>query len=124
MINFLTLLDSTAAAADTANSSGGSSIFTLVLIYGAFFAFMWFVLIRPQRKRQKEVGKMQSELAIGQSVLTSGGLYGKVIDIVNDTIIVEFGMNKGVRIPVQRSSVASITEPELSLAKTTNEESK
>lgn len=113
MLNLLSLLEQPAA-----DAAKGSSTLFLVVIYGAFFAFMWFVLIRPQRKKQKEVGRMQSEIAIGQSVLTSGGLYGKVVDTVNDILIVEFGMNKGIRIPVQRTAVASVAEPDLTIVKT------
>ncbi|MBC7960885.1 MAG: preprotein translocase subunit YajC [Vallitaleaceae bacterium] len=114
MFNLFSLLE----AATPAKS--GSTLF-LVVIYGAFFAFMWFVLIRPQRKKQKAVGQMQSTITIGQWILTSGGLYGKVVDTVNDNLIVEFGMNKGVRVPVQRSAVASVTEPDLTVAKITEE---
>jgi preprotein translocase subunit YajC len=104
-------------AADPAAKAPGSSMM-MFLIYGGFIAFMWFVLIRPQRKKQKEISRMQNEIEIGQSVLTSGGLYGKVVDTVNDILIVEFGMNKGVRVPVQRSTVMSVAEPDLSIAKT------
>ncbi len=114
MSNLFILLES--GAADTATK--GSSTMMMFLIYGGFIAFMWFVLIRPQRKKQKEVSRMQSEIQIGQSVLTSGGLYGKVVDTVNDILIVEFGMNKGVRVPVQRSTVMSVAEPDLTLEKT------
>ncbi len=86
------------------------------IIWGGFIAFMWFFIIRPQRKKQKELAKMQDEIGVGQSILTAGGLYGKVVDTVNDILIVEFGINKGVRIPVQRSTVMSVAEPDLSLA--------
>lgn len=112
MYNLFALLGETAAPA----KSSGSTMF-LIVIYGAFFAFMYFVLIRPQRRKQKEVGRMQNEITVGQSVLISGGMYGKVVDTVNDILIVEFGMNKGVRIPVQRSAVASVAEPDLTIAK-------
>ncbi len=111
MFNFFSLLEASADA-----PAGNSTLF-LIVIYGAFFAFMWFVLIRPQRKKQKAVGVMQSSIAIGEWILTSGGLYGKVVDTVNDNLIVEFGMNKGVRIPVQRSSGAAAAEPDLSIVK-------
>lgn len=113
MFNLFSLLEGTAAAEP---KSGGSTLL-LVVVYGAFFAFMWFVLIRPQRKKQKEVARIQNEIAVGDSVLTSGGLYGKVVDTVNDVLIVEFGMNKGVRVPVQRSAVATVAEPDLTIAK-------
>lgn len=112
MSNWLYLLEANAATP----AVGGSTYY--LIIWGAFILFMWFFLIRPQRKKQKEMARMQREISVGQSVLTSGGLYGKVVDTVNDILIVEFGINKGVRIPVQRSTVMSVAEPELSLAKT------
>lgn len=111
MSNWLFLLE----AGATTSSVGGSTYY--LIIWGAFILFMWFFLIRPQRKKQKEMAKMQREIGVGQSVLTSGGLYGKVVDTVNDILIVEFGINKGVRVPVQRSTVMSVAEPDLSLAK-------
>lgn len=111
MNNLIYLLEAGATGAT------GSSTLLMFVIYGGFIAFMYFVLIRPQRKKQKEISRMQSEIEIGQSILTSGGLYGKVVDIVNDILIVEFGTNKGVRVPVQREAVASVTEPDLVQAK-------
>lgn len=112
MDQLLFLLEGSAAA-----EGGGSSTLFLVLIYGAFFAFMWFVLIRPQRKKQKDIIRMQSEITVGSSVLTAGGLYGKVVDTVNDVLVVEFGTNKSVRIPVQRSTVVSAAEPDLTVVR-------
>ena len=52
-------------------------------------AGMWFLLIAPQRKRQKELDKLQSELAIGDNVITSGGIYGRVIAIKESRITLE-----------------------------------
>lgn len=60
---------------------------------------------------------MQNEIKIGDSVLTQGGLFGTVVDSVNDVLIVEFGLNKGIRVPVQRTAVASVTPPELTVSK-------
>jgi preprotein translocase subunit YajC len=108
MGNILGLLD----AAGT--ESGGSTLF-FVVIYGAFFAFMYFVLIRPQRKRQKATDNMQRGIEVGDSIMTNGGLYGVVVDSVNDNLIIEFGTNKSVRIPVKRSAVAGVAEPNLTI---------
>lgn len=105
-----------------AETGGGSSTLVLILIYGAFFAFMWFILIRPQRKKQKEADRMQNEIKVGDPVLTSGGLYGKVVDIVNDVLMIEFGTNKSVRVPVMKGAIVAVREPELSIAKDDDEE--
>ncbi len=71
-------------------------------------AFIYFMMIRPQRKEQKRVGAMLSALAIGDSVLTTSGFYGIVIDITDDTVIVEFGNNKNCRIPMQKTAISQV----------------
>ncbi len=65
---------------------------------------------------------MQSSIETGDSVLTNGGMYGKVVDKVNDVYIVEFGTNKSVRVPVQKSAIASKSEPDMSVNKTESED--
>ena len=114
-MNVLPLLTSGAAGS-------GQAPWTLFLIYGALFAFMWFVLIRPQRRRQREAEVLQSSVEVGDPVLLAGGLYGKVVDTVNDVLIVELGTNKSVRVPVQRTAVLSKAEPDLSIVKDTEDE--
>ena len=57
--------------------------------------------MRPQKKEQKRVQLMLSELAVGDTVLTTSGFYGVVIDITDEDVIVEFGSNKNCRIPMQ-----------------------
>lgn len=69
---------------------------------------MYFIMIRPQEKEQKRMAAMLSELSVGDSVLTSSGFYGIVIDITDDTVIVEFGNNKNCRIPMQKSSISQV----------------
>ncbi|WP_320912477.1 preprotein translocase subunit YajC, partial [Eisenbergiella porci] len=76
-----------------------------VVIFGAFF---YFVMYRPQKKEQKKMNAMLSSLEIGDSILTSSGFYGIVIDITDDTVIVEFGNNKNCRIPMQKSAIAQV----------------
>ncbi len=102
-----------------AASAGGA--FSIFVIYGLIFLIFWFLIIRPQRKKQQEVDAMQDAIEVGDSVLTTGGLFGKIVDIVNDVFIVEFGTNKSVRIPVQKAAIASVREPDLSIAKETKE---
>ena len=75
-------------------------------------AFMYFLMIRPQKKEQKRVAAMLAEMSVGDVVLTTSGFYGIVIDITDDTIIVEFGSNKNCRIPMQKSAIAQIEKPD------------
>ena len=69
---------------------------------------MYFIAIRPQKKEQKRLNLMLSEMETGDSVLTSSGFYGIVIDITEDTVIVEFGNNKNCRIPMQKSAIVQV----------------
>jgi preprotein translocase subunit YajC len=96
-------------------STGGSMvmmIFWLVIM----FAVMYFLMIRPQKKEQKKKELMLSELAVGDTILTTSGFYGTVIDLSDDTVIVEFGNNKNCRIPMQREAIAAVEKPEESTA--------
>ena len=64
---------------------------------------MYFLAIRPQKKEQKRLNAMLAELAVGDSVVTTSGFYGVVIDITDEDVIVEFGSNKNCRIPMKKS---------------------
>lgn len=90
-----------------ADGGAGMGIFTVAYLV-LIVAFIYFLMIRPQKKEQKRMAAMLSTLEIGDSVLTSSGFYGVIIDITDDTVIVEFGNNKNCRIPMQKSSVAQV----------------
>lgn len=95
--------------ATTSSAYGiGGMVLWLVLI----FAFMYFMMIRPQQKETKKKNAMLSELAVGDTVLTTSGFYGSVIDIEDDTVIVEFGNNKNCRIPMQKSAISLVEKPD------------
>ncbi|MDR3838332.1 MAG: preprotein translocase subunit YajC, partial [Eubacterium sp.] len=65
-------------------------------------------MLRPQKKEQARRNEMMAKMAVGDTVLTSSGFYGTLIDITDDTVIVEFGNNKNCRIPMQRAAIAQI----------------
>ena len=93
-------------------SASAGSMIPLILMYVVVFGvFFYFVLYRPQKKEQKKTSAMLSTLEIGDCVLTTSGFYGIVIDITDDTVIVEFGNNKNCRIPMQKLSLIHISEP-------------
>lgn len=96
----------TGDAAATGTSAGGGIIMIVYLVL--IFAFFYFFMIRPQKKEQKKMAAMLSTLEIGDCVLTNSGFYGIVIDITDDTVIVEFGNNKNCRIPMQKSAIAQV----------------
>lgn len=101
------LADASAAAGASAAGWGGMIIWLVIL-----FAFMYFFMIRPQKKEQQKKTSMLSDLAVGDTVLTTSGFYGTVIDIDEDTVIVEFGSNKNCRIPMQKSAISAVEKPE------------
>ena len=82
-----------------------------VVIIGAM---MYFMAIKPQKKEQKKKNAMLSQLAIGDSILTTSGFYGMVIDINDDqgTVIVEFGNNKNCRIPMNKTAIVQVEKPD------------
>ena len=76
------------------------------------FAFMYFIAIRPQQKEKKKMQELMASIAVGDSVLTSSGFYGVIIDMTDDTVIVEFGNNKNCRIPMQKQAIVQVEKPE------------
>ena len=80
----------------------------LILFYVVIIGGFWWLLMRPQ----KRVQLMLSELAVGDTVLTTSGFYGVVIDITDEDVIVEFGSNKNCRIPMQKSAIMQVEKPE------------
>lgn len=92
--------------------SGGMATYGTLVYMIIIFALLYFFMIRPQKKQEKEKAAMLSSLAVGDTVLTSSGFYGVVIDINGDTVIVEFGYNKNCRIPMQRGAIMQIEKPE------------
>ncbi|MCI9378689.1 MAG: preprotein translocase subunit YajC [Eubacterium sp.] len=92
-------------------SEGTVSSVPMLLSLAVLFGFMYFFMIRPQQKEAKKKSAMLAELAVGDTVLTTSGFYGVVIDIADDTVIVEFGSNKNCRIPMQKDAVAAVEKP-------------
>ncbi|OUP50573.1 preprotein translocase subunit YajC [Lachnoclostridium sp. An181] len=84
----------------------------IIIVYVLLFAGLWFFLVRPQKKEQKRIQTMISSLEVGDTVLTTSGFYGVVIDITDDDVIVEFGSNKNCRIPMQKAAIAQVEKPE------------
>ena len=92
-----------AQATAGSTSMMSSPIVVLVLM----FVIMWFFMIRPQRKQQKAIEAFRNSLAAGQQVVTSGGIYGTVKEIINENgrSIVVLEVATGVKIKIDMSSV-------------------
>ena len=91
-----------------AAQGGGSMTFLIMMI--AIFAIMWFFMMRPQQKRQKEHMKMCSELAKGDEILTLGGIAGRIADLNDQYIVIEISRvdDKPVTITMQRGAVQTV----------------
>ena len=89
------------------NPAGPSGMF-IILLYVAIFAGFYFIFMRPQKKEQKRIQAMISALEVGDTVLTTSGIYGVIIDITDDDVIVEFGSNRNCRIPMQKAAIAQV----------------
>jgi preprotein translocase subunit YajC len=105
-MNLLSILLQTAPAAGGA--TGGTNNYTGILMMVLIFVVFYFFMIRPQSKRQKEVKKQREAMQVGDKVVTSGGIYGKVKEIKDSTVIIEIAEN--VRIKVDKSSVFATAE--------------
>lgn len=89
-----------------ATETGGGLLLGIWCV--AIFVFMYFVMIRPQKKQEKRQAELRESIAIGDSVLTTSGFYGMVIDVQEDIVIVEFGNNKNCRIPMQKAAIVDV----------------
>ena len=92
-------------------SGGASMVFTIVWLV-VLFGIMYFLMVRPQKKEQKRIQTMLSNMEVGDSVVTTGGFYGVVIDMTEEDVIVEFGNNKNCRIPMRKQAIAEVEKAE------------
>ncbi|MCR5321887.1 MAG: preprotein translocase subunit YajC [Lachnospiraceae bacterium] len=95
----------------TTEGVGGSSVIMLVVYVAVIGLLFYFMAIRPQKKQQKQMEALISSLEVGDSVLTTGGFYGVVIDVMDEVIVVEFGNNKNCRIPMKKTAVVEVEKP-------------
>ena len=96
-----------------ASEATGGGIGLMGIYMVALVAIFYFMLIRPQRKEQQRVSAMLSSMAVGDSVVTTSGFYGVVLDITDDVVIVEFGNNKNCRIPMKKEAIAEVEKADV-----------
>lgn len=84
-----------------------------VLYVVLLLGMLYFMAIRPQKKEKQKQQELLSSVAVGDTVLTSSGFYGVIIDMTDDTVIVEFGNNKNCRIPMQKAAIVQVEKPEV-----------
>jgi preprotein translocase subunit YajC len=100
------LLQATGSTSSGQGGFGGSSIIFMVIM----FAILYFLMIRPQQKRAKETQSMQESLQVNDKVLTSSGIYGRVVSLKPDKgiVVVEIDDTNKVRVDFQKSAIVAI----------------
>ena len=84
-----------------------------IILYIIFLgALVYFMAIRPQKEERQKQQELLASVAVGDTILTSSGFYGVIIDMTDDTVIVEFGSNKNCRIPMQKVAIVQVEKPE------------
>ena len=90
-------------AAQATSGKGGS--LSMILMMAAIFALMYFLMIRPQKKKQKEEQAMRDNLQIGDEITTIGGIVGKIVTVKDDTLIIETGADRN-RMKITRWAIS------------------
>ena len=90
----------------TSTTSGAGAMLSLVIPLAIFFLLMYFMIMRPQKKEQQRVKSMLAAMEVGDTVVTTSGFYGVLINITEEDVIVEFGNNRNCRIPMRKSAIA------------------
>ncbi|SHN24861.1 preprotein translocase subunit YajC [Cyclobacterium lianum] len=93
----------------------GSGIMGQVFLFGSIILIMYFFMIRPQQKKQKETTKFISEIKKGDHVVTVGGIHGKVFSVEGD--IVQIELDKGIKLKVEKSALSLDYSKKLNNAK-------
>lgn len=99
-MNILTFTLLQAAPAGQAPAGGGSMFWVMII---AMFVIMWFFMIRPQHKQQKELEKFRNSLKRGDKVVTAGGIYGTVDEIKDRTVLIK--VDGDVKLRVDKNSL-------------------
>jgi preprotein translocase subunit YajC len=94
------------AEAQTGAAPAASNGFTSMLLIGGMFVLMYFMIIRPQRKRQKEHQELVTNLSKGDEVVTTGGMLGKVTKVDDNYMVLE--VSNGVELKFQKVSLHAV----------------
>ena len=82
----------------------GGGMFSMIFSMGLIFFVMWFLMIRPQRKRDKQQREMRSRLEVGDEIITIGGIIGRVVSLREDSLVIETGGDRS-KIRITRAAV-------------------
>ena len=105
---FKFFLDATDAASDAATGTGGlASTLPTILMLVVMVAIFYFLLIRPQKKQEKEAQNMRDSLSVGDEITTIGGIIGEIVSIKDETITIETS-KAGTKMRLLKSAVRSV----------------
>ena len=90
------------------DASSGMGMVGAIVWMVVLFGIMYFLMLRPQKKEQKRLQAMLNDMEVGDSIVTTGGFYGVVIDMTEEDVIVEFGNYKNCRIPMRKQAIAEV----------------
>jgi len=90
------------------DGGGGTGFMSTIIMFALIFLIFYFMILRPQQKRQKERTAMLGNLKKGDKIMTNGGIYGKIINVDEKTILLEIADN--VKIKIDRSAVGSVVK--------------
>ena len=90
------------------DASSGMGMVGAIIWMVVLFGIMYFLMLRPQKKEQKRLQAMLNDMEVGDSIVTTGGFYGVIIDMTEEDVIVEFGNNKNCRIPMRKQAIAEV----------------
>ena len=94
---------------DTSQGQGGLGGIFWIFYIGLMLAMVYFMIIKPSKKQKKAQEDLRKSMEPGDSIMTTGGFYGTILDIAEDgTVIVEFGNNKNCRIPMHPNAIAEV----------------
>ena len=94
------------------DASSGMGMVGAIVWMVVLFGIMYFLMLRPQKKEQKRLQAMLNDMEVGDSIVTTGGFYGVVIDMTDEDVIVEFGNNKNCLIPMRKQAIAEVEKAE------------
>ncbi len=89
----------------------GGGLFQLLPMFAIMFMIMYFMIIRPQRKKEKMRLEMLSQIRKNDHILTTGGIYGVVMNVKDDELLLRIDDTNNIRVRLSRSSVVGVIDP-------------
>jgi preprotein translocase subunit YajC len=102
------MLVSTIAMAPPQGGQGGGEIYSTLIMFGLIIAIFYFMIIRPQQKRQKEREALLGQIKKGDKVITAGGIHGEVVGLDEKTLLIEIADK--VKVKIERNSISVVNK--------------